>query len=95
MAQEVMESLILHLYHSRTSFAARTQIVSFSRYLYSSRDARVDKPIPKERLQAKFKYVCIEQYQKYLYSVVVAKTGRKSNCREIINDRPSQRNFGI
>jgi len=54
-AQEVTESLILNLNHSRTtSFAAlSTQMVSFSRHLCSRRDTRVDKPIPKERLLEK------------------------------------------
>jgi len=32
-------------------------------------------------LQAKFKYICIEQNRKYLYSVVITKTGRKSNLQ--------------
>jgi len=30
-------------------------------------------------LQAKFKYICIGQNRKYLHSVVITKTGRKSN----------------
>jgi len=47
-AQEVTESLILNSNHNRTSFAAITQIVSFLRHLCSRRDARVDKPMPKE-----------------------------------------------
>jgi len=47
-AQEVTESLILNSNHSRTSIAAITQIVSFSRHLCSRRDARVDKLMPKE-----------------------------------------------
>ena len=29
-------------------------------------------------LQVKFKYICIEQKQKYLHSVVITKTGNKS-----------------
>ena len=47
------------------------QIVSFSLYLCSRRDARVNKPMTKEqeKLQAKLKYICIEQNRKYLYSV--------------------------
>jgi len=32
-------------------------------------------------LQAKFKYTCIEQNRKYLYSVVITNTGRKSNLQ--------------
>jgi len=47
-ALEVTESLILNSNHSRTSIAAITQVVSFSRHLCSRRDARVDKPMPKE-----------------------------------------------
>jgi len=32
-------------------------------------------------LQAKLKYICIEQNRKYLYSVAVTKTGGKSNLQ--------------
>ena len=35
--------------------------------------------IIRKRLQAKFKYICIEQNRKYLYSVVINKNGRKLN----------------
>jgi len=53
-AQEVTESVLLNHNHSRTSFAAlSTQRVSFSRHLCSRRDARVDKPMPKERFLEK------------------------------------------
>jgi len=47
-AQEVTESLILNSNDSRTSIAAITPIVSFSRHLCRKLDARVDKPKPKE-----------------------------------------------
>jgi len=47
-AQEVTESLILNSNDSKTSTAAITPIVSFSRHLCSKRDARVDKPMSKE-----------------------------------------------
>jgi len=47
----ITESLMPISNHSRTSFASlSTQTVSFSRHLCSRRDARVDKPMPKERL---------------------------------------------
>jgi len=52
-AQEVTQSLVPNSNHSRTSFAfaAETRkLVSFSRHLFSRRDARVDIPMPKERL---------------------------------------------
>jgi len=53
--------------------------------------------MPKERyrkkLQVKFNYICIEQDRKYLHAVVINKTGRKPNFREIIND--TQCNIGI
>jgi len=45
--QDVTESLILNSNHSRPSFAAANTVVSFSRHLCSRRDARVDKPMPK------------------------------------------------
>jgi len=60
------------------------QIVMLSRHLCSRRDARVDnhtyakETIIRKRLQAKFKYICIEQKQKYLHSVLITKTGSKS-----------------
>jgi len=50
-----------------------------------TRDARVDnhthakRTIVRKKLQAKFKYSSIEQNQKYLHSVVVTETDRKSN----------------
>ena len=72
--QEVTESLILNSNYSRTSIAASTQTVSFSRHLCSRRDARLDKPMPKERslgkVTSKIQIYCIEQNRKYLYSVV-------------------------
>jgi len=84
-AQEVPESLILNSNHNRTSFAAITQIVSFSRHLCSRRDARVDKPMPKEwllgKVTSKMQMYCIEQNRKYLYSVVITKSGRKSKLQ--------------
>jgi len=50
-----------------------------------TRDARVDnhthakRTIVRKKLQAKFKYSSIEQNRKYLHSVVVTETDRKSN----------------
>jgi len=56
-AQEVTESLTLNSNYSRTTVACcfSTQIVSFSGHLCSSsrRDARVDKPTPKEQFSGK------------------------------------------
>jgi len=53
-AQEITESLILNSNHSKTSSChLSTQILSFSRHLCSRRDARVDTPMPKERLLGK------------------------------------------
>jgi len=54
-AQEVSKSLILSSNYSRTSLLCciSTQIASFSRHLCSRRDARVDTPMPKERLLGK------------------------------------------
>jgi len=45
-----------HWYYTAATaeLALSTQIVSFSRHLCSRRDARVDKPMPKERLLGKF-----------------------------------------
>jgi len=37
------------------------------------------KTIIRKKLQAIFKYICIEQNRKYSYSVVITKTGRKSD----------------
>jgi len=75
-AQEVTESLILNSNRSRTSTAAIRQLVSFSRHLCSRRDARVDKPMPKESLlgkvTSKIQIHCIEQNRKYLYSVEIS-----------------------
>jgi len=51
-------------------------------------DSRVYKPMSKEcflgkvTAQAKFKYIYIEQNWKYLYSVVITETGRKSNLQK-------------
>jgi len=84
-AQEVTKSLILNRNHGRTSFAASTQIVSFSQHLCSRRNARVDKLIPWELFFGKVtskKYICMEQNRKYLHSVVITKTGRKSNLQK-------------
>jgi len=66
------QSLKNHCYklnsnYSRTSFS--TQIVSWSRLLRSRREARVDnltnakRPVitSRKKLQAEFKYICIEQ----------------------------------
>jgi len=33
-------------------------------------------------LEAKFKYICIEQNRNHLYSAVIIKTGRKSNLQK-------------
>jgi len=45
-----------------------------------------------KKLQAKFKYICIEQIRKYLYSVVT-KLAESQTCRKIIKD--TQRYIGI
>ena len=51
------------------------------------RGARVDNhthskwTIIRKNLQAKVTYIWIEQNLKYLYSVVITKTGRKSNLQ--------------
>jgi len=37
--------------------------------------------IIRKKLQAKFKYICIEQNRKYFHSVVITETGRKSNLQ--------------
>jgi len=96
-AQKVTKSLILNSNQSRISLS--TQIVSFSPNLWSRRDERVDKPMPKQRLLGKVtskiqtKYICIEQNQNYTYSVVIIKLAESQTCREIIND--TQCNIGI
>jgi len=38
-----------------------------------------------EKVTSEIKYICIEHNLKYLYSVAITKTGKQSNCREIIN----------
>jgi len=84
-AQEVTEPLVLNSSHSRTSIPAITKIISFLRQSCSRRDARVDKPMLNERLLGKatrkIQMHCIEQQRKYLYSVVIIKTGRKSELQ--------------
>ena len=98
-AQEVTESLILNSNHSRIRIAAITQIVSFSRHLCSRRDARVDKPMPKEwllgKVTSKIQIYCIEQNRKYLHSIVISllKLTESQSCKEIINN--TQRNVVI
>jgi len=98
-AREATESLILNSNHSRTSIAAITQIVSFSRHLCSRRDAREDKPMPKGcllgKVTSKIQMYCIEQSRKYLHSVVTRplKLAESQSCKEIISD--TQRNVVI
>ena len=56
--------------HSRTSFSTQIQVVSCSRRLCSRRDARAGnythakRTIIRKKLQAKFKYISIEQNRK-------------------------------
>jgi len=38
----------------------------------------MQKDLIRKKLQVKFKYICIKQKQKHLHSVVITKTGSKS-----------------
>jgi len=68
---------LLQLQHANSIMSA-----TFMQY---RRDARVDnhthakRTIIRKKLQAKFKHICIKQNIKYLYTVVITKTGRNSN----------------
>jgi len=80
-----LPTIVLNNNHKRTSFSM--QIVSCSRHLCRRRDIQADnhnhphakRTVIRKMLQAKFKHMCTEQNRKYLHSIVITKTARKSD----------------
>jgi len=61
------------------SFLTCTCVPPFEKGSATHDHTHAKRTIIRKKLQAKFKYVSIEQNRKYLHRVVITKTDRKSN----------------